>query len=74
MFGVSSVKDDQEIDLVIKLKDWSKDQEYDRMGLEDEYTEYLGNKVVSQTRSKSCSYLRVCCCKPQAEEDGLQCC
>lgn len=49
MFGVSSVKDDQEIDLVIKLKDWSKDQEYDRMGLEDEYTEYLGNKVVSHT-------------------------
>jgi hypothetical protein len=47
MFGVSSVKDDQEIDLVIKLKDWSKDQEYDRMGLEEEYTEYLGNRVVS---------------------------
>ena len=49
MFGVSSVKDDQQIDLVIKLKDWSKDQEYDRMGLEEEYTEYLGNKVVSHT-------------------------
>ena len=49
MFGVSSVKDDQEIDLVIKLKDWSKDQEYDRMGLEEEYTEYLGNRVVSHT-------------------------
>ena len=49
MFGVSSVKDDQEIDLVIKLKDWSKDQEYDRMGLEEEFTEYLGNKIVSHT-------------------------
>lgn len=49
MFGVSSVKDDQQIDLVIKLKDWSKDQEYDRMGLEEEYTEYLGNRVVSHT-------------------------
>ena len=33
-------------DLVIKLEEWSKDQEYDRMGLEENYIEYLGNKVV----------------------------
>lgn len=46
LFGVSSVKEDQEIDLVIKLSEWSKDQEYDRLGMEEEYTEYLGNKVV----------------------------
>ena len=46
LFGVSSVKDTQSIDLVIKLEDWNKDKEYDRLGLEEEYTEYLGNKIV----------------------------
>lgn len=46
LFGVSSVKDTQSIDLVIKLEEWNKDKEYDRLGLEEEYTEYLGNKVV----------------------------
>lgn len=46
LFGVSSVKDTQSIDLVIRLEDWNKDKEYDRLGLEEEYTEYLGNKIV----------------------------
>lgn len=46
LFGIDSVKDSQQIDMVIKLEDWSKDREYDRLGLEDRYTEFLGNKVV----------------------------
>ena len=46
LFGVESVKDTQNIDMVIKLEDWDKDKEYDRLGLEDQYTEFLGNKVV----------------------------
>lgn len=46
LFGVSSVKDSQSIDLVIRLEDWDKDKEYDRLGLEEEYIEYLGNRVV----------------------------
>ncbi|MCM1568849.1 MAG: HPr(Ser) kinase/phosphatase [Roseburia sp.] len=46
LFGASSVKDTQNIDLVIRLEDWDKDKEYDRLGLEESYTEYLGNKVV----------------------------
>ncbi len=46
LFGVESVKDTQSIDLVIKLEEWDKNKEYDRLGLEDEYTEFLGNKVV----------------------------
>lgn len=32
--------------MVIHLEDWDKDKEYDRFGLEEEYTEILGNKVV----------------------------
>lgn len=46
LFGVESVKNTQSIDLVIKLEEWNKNQEYDRFGLEEEYTEFLGNKVV----------------------------
>lgn len=46
LFGVESVKNTQSIDLVIKLEEWNRDQEYDRMGLEEKYIEYLGNKVV----------------------------
>lgn len=46
LFGVECVKEKQNIDLVIKLEDWRKDNDYDRLGLEEEYTEFLGNKVV----------------------------
>lgn len=46
LYGVGSVKETQGIDLVIKLEEWSRDKEYDRLGLEEEYTEFLGNKVV----------------------------
>ena len=46
LFGVESVKETQAIDMVIKLEDWNKDKEYDRLGLEEQYTEFLGNKVV----------------------------
>lgn len=46
LFGVESVKDTQSIDLVIKLEEWNRDKEYDRLGLEDQYTELLGNHVI----------------------------
>lgn len=46
LFGVEAVKEKQQIDMVIKLEDWKKDSEYDRLGLEAQYTEFLGNQVV----------------------------
>ncbi len=46
LFGVESVKETQSINMVIKLEEWSKDKEYDRLGLEENYIEFLGNKVV----------------------------
>ena len=46
LFGASCVRDTQNIDLVVHLEDWDKDREYDRLGMEEEYIEYLGNKVV----------------------------
>ena len=49
LFGVECVKEKQQIDLVIKLEDWKKDNEYDRLGLEEEYVDYLGNKIASHT-------------------------
>ena len=76
LFGVESVKDTQQIDIVIKLEDWNKDKEYDRLGLEDQYTEFLGNQVV-------CHSIPICpgrnlaiivensCSQLQTEEDGL---
>ena len=46
LFGVSSVRESQSIDLVIQLEEWDKEKEYDRMGLEEDYIEYLGKQVV----------------------------
>ena len=46
LFGVESVKNEQKIDLVIKLEEYNKNQEYDRLGLEEQYIEFLGNQVV----------------------------
>ena len=47
MFGVESVKDTQTINMVISLAEWSKDKDYDRLGLKDNYTEFLGNQIIS---------------------------
>ena len=46
LFGTMAVKDTQQVDLVIHLEEWDKDKEYDRIGLEESYIEYLGNRVV----------------------------
>ncbi|MBR5636251.1 MAG: HPr(Ser) kinase/phosphatase [Pseudobutyrivibrio sp.] len=45
LYGVEAVKDEQRIDLVIKLEDWSKEKEYDRLGMTDEYMNILGIDV-----------------------------
>lgn len=49
LFGVQSVRETQNIDLVITMEEWDKNKEYDRLGLEEEYTEFLGNKVQCHT-------------------------
>lgn len=49
MFGVECVKLSQQVDLVIKLEEWDKDANYDRLGLTDNYVEFLGNKVTSHS-------------------------
>lgn len=50
LFGAESIREDQNVDLVIRLSEWKSGQDdYERLGLEDEYIEYLGNKVVCQS-------------------------
>lgn len=49
LFGVQSIKETQNVDLVITMEEWDKKKEYDRLGLEEEYTEFLGNKVQCHT-------------------------
>jgi HPr kinase/phosphorylase len=49
MFGVQSVKDTQEIDLVVRFETWEKGKQYDRIGLKEEYIDILGKQVVCNT-------------------------
>ena len=46
LYGVECVKERQRVDLVIRLEDWQKGSEYDRLGLKEEYMDILGSKVV----------------------------
>lgn len=45
MYGVGAVLDRKEINLEIYLEFWDRNKEYDRLGLEEEYTELLGVKL-----------------------------
>lgn len=45
LYGAGSVKSSTTIDLEIKLEHWDENKEYDRLGLDDEYTEILGVKI-----------------------------
>lgn len=46
LFGVESILDSASIDMVIQLEEWNRGKDYDRMGLDEQYTEFLGNKVI----------------------------
>jgi len=45
IFGVGAVKLIDRIDMVVQLEVWDKDKNYDRLGLDDDYVEILGNRV-----------------------------
>lgn len=45
IFGMGAVKLTEKIDVVINLEIWDKTKVYDRMGMENEYTEILGLRV-----------------------------
>ena len=49
LFGMGAVKIDNTIDLVVNIVPWNTHEVYDRLGLEDQYTEILGVKIPINT-------------------------
>lgn len=49
LFGVQSVKDDNEINMVIQLQEWRDNDEFDRLGLIEEHMDILGVHIPSHT-------------------------
>jgi len=45
LFGVTAIRERKRIDVVVKLVEWSKDTEYDRLGIDDRYHEILGVRI-----------------------------
>ncbi len=45
LFGISAVKERQQVDLVVELVDWDQRKEYDRLGLDDKYHKILDHPV-----------------------------
>ncbi|MBZ2175921.1 HPr(Ser) kinase/phosphatase [Schnuerera sp. xch1] len=45
LYGVGAIKSDEFIDLVIELEFWDEKKEYDRVGLDEDYIDLLGEKV-----------------------------
>ena len=45
IFGIGAVKMTEKIDMIVQLEPWDGEKVYERLGLDDEYTEILGNKV-----------------------------
>ena len=49
LFGMGSVRAENEINLVVNIVPWNTQEAYDRLGLEDQYMELLGVKVPMNT-------------------------
>lgn len=45
LYGVGSVKNYEYISMVIELEIWDEEKEYDRLGLDEKFTEILGQKL-----------------------------
>ena len=49
LYGMGAVKLENEINLVVNIVPWNTQEAYDRLGLEDQFTEILGVKVPMNT-------------------------
>ena len=49
LFGMGAVKADNEINLVVRIVPWEKNQTYDRIGLEEQYEDILGVRIPCYT-------------------------
>ena len=41
LFGISAVRDTKKVELVVELREWSQDEEYDRLGFDDRFDRIL---------------------------------
>lgn len=49
LFGMAAVKESADIDLIINIVPWQNGEAYDRLGLENQYTDIMGVKIPSIT-------------------------
>ena len=49
LFGMGAVKSENEVNLIVNVVPWDKHSSYDRLGLEENYTDILGVKVPTYT-------------------------
>ena len=49
LFGMGAVKSENAVNLIVNVVPWDKHSSYDRLGLEENYTEILGVKVPTYT-------------------------
>ena len=49
LFGMGAFKQENQIDLVVNVVHWNKQESYDRLGLEEQYKEILGVNIPTYT-------------------------
>ena len=49
LFGIGAIKQDNEINLVVNIVPWNTHEVYDRLGLEQQYTDILGVQIPMNT-------------------------
>ena len=49
LYGMGAVKAENEVNMIVNVVPWEKHASYDRLGLEDQYTELLGVKIPTYT-------------------------
>ncbi|MBE6903626.1 MAG: HPr(Ser) kinase/phosphatase [Ruminococcaceae bacterium] len=47
LFGIGAVKETEKLNLVIEMEPWDETKQYDRLGLDDQFTDILGIKLPS---------------------------
>lgn len=49
LFGMGAIKNDSNIDLIVNIVHWEDGYEYDRLGLEEQFTDVLGVQIPTLT-------------------------
>jgi len=45
LFGIAAIRDNKKIELVVELVEWNESEEYDRLGVDEQYYEILGVRI-----------------------------